>query len=239
MNIIDFCNKHNILWEPIALGIRKDDNGQINKDLRKFFAGNYMPKTNDYQLDPKIIKDRQKFINSTPFIAIFTNIVQQIDIDRESDYYDDLKTKAPFFLSVTKQLPHYFFFIDNDDPSGLKKCIDIKCGDVLNGQWSYAHKDAVVFNADMPFPRIDINLLPKTEITNDRLFDFVNKSKEKYKTMEPEDKKKVLDCIYTIAYENNMKEPMAFIIMLDVTVDDEERLTRVKDSMNTLLALME
>lgn len=148
MNIIDFCNANNILWQPINLAI-KDGKKKPGK-----IAG-YMPKPNDFStpgIGPEVIKNRQININLTDYIAIYTNDVQQIDIDEDLGAF---KFKSPSFESVTKKLPHYFVKFNQDKTSAKK----LSGADLLSNNWSYCRKDQVVVGAKLPIPVVDYNKL--------------------------------------------------------------------------------
>lgn len=151
VGIIEFCEKNGIWWEPMDLRITEDGK---KEPMRVGGYEGYMPKTNDYQLDPEVIKARHSYVDKVDYIAVFTNKIQQIDIDMEVGYYDHLREETPYFLSVKKKLPHYFVTVSN---APHKKKIERIGVDILNGQWSYVRKDAIVYNAEKSIQIVDIS----------------------------------------------------------------------------------
>jgi hypothetical protein len=165
MGIIEYLEKNGILWQPISL---KD------KVPVPFTNGIY-PAPNDYKhlSNDEIIK-RQN-MNDSEVIAIFTNVIQQIDIDNKNatKKYDFLKN-APYFESLNRKLPHYFVYIK--EYKGERT--GIVGGDVLTGQWSYCRKDALVFQSSNEIKEFKTTEFEVPIITETNLNDKVEKLRE-------------------------------------------------------------
>lgn len=148
--ILDYIKNHHILWQPIKITTTIDEKG---KQLKKPIPiGDYTPNLSDYKnISEDVIKTRQKNIDKTELIAINTNIIQQFDIDDDLGIF---KINGPYFESITKKLPHYFFKLIETETTGDRKAFS--GADLLNGQWSYCKKDAIVFDAELEIPEISI-----------------------------------------------------------------------------------
>lgn len=142
MIITDFLDAHGILWQPINLSI-------TDGKKTPSYVLDYMPKMTDFaMLDPEVLQERKQHLALTQFIAIDTRVVYQIDVDKKEGMDDGLRelmTQTPYFLSVTKKLPHIFVQIDKK----LRKKREQTTKDgveLLCGQWSYCAKDTMVYN---------------------------------------------------------------------------------------------
>ncbi len=113
--IKEFCDANNILWFPIDLKLvpmlnepnKKEK--KLNKINHKYY--NFQrPKPTDFNtLSIDEIKDRQKMIDLSDWIAIDTRSIFQIDIDCDNyiEGYDKIMEQAPqnlclIFLSKLK-----------------------------------------------------------------------------------------------------------------------------------------
>jgi phage/plasmid-associated DNA primase len=154
MNIIDFCNKHNILWQPLNLEIIEVENEKPKK-IPKYFSGAHCPKNDDLKnFGEDVIKQRHVFLDKAEYIGIYTNNIAQIDVDNEIYFSMHKKINAPYFNSVKKKMPHYFVKLLNKNKNvrtGYKYC------DILCGTWSYCKKDEIVYNTDLDIPEIDFD----------------------------------------------------------------------------------
>lgn len=157
MNITDFCNKHGILWQPVDITLQQRADGKTEKIYGTFETSPLYQKykltamTTDFaKFSPDIIKQRQALLHMTDFIAIDTNVVNQIDIDEEvPDEFESLIYNTPHYKSITKGLPHIFVNIDGFEKNKTKHIIDgDKTLEYMCGQWCLAHKDAVVENSN-------------------------------------------------------------------------------------------
>ena len=154
MNIIDFCDKHNIKWFPINLKIDDNKKKMINmKEEHYKYYEKTMADVNDYEtLSIEELKNRQSIINDYEYIAMDTSEIFQIDVDAEG--YDekliDYKN-MPYYLSLTKGLKHIFVkdnsgvdFIGKRKPlikHNSKTDIELLCG-----QMSWCKKDMKINN---------------------------------------------------------------------------------------------
>ena len=177
MNVIDFCNKNGILWQPIRLVFKRNAEGHLDKIPCKW-SKNVEPKTNDFKLlDPDVIRKRQEeyLTDSTEWIAIDTNRIRHIDVDWKDDYkpsladtkvIEDIKNNTPYFQSATKrQGIHCFFDTDYEFTHFNSKTNQMEIHprpqtiiddvEILNGQWSYCRRQALVHNAEKPIMFFD------------------------------------------------------------------------------------
>ena len=148
LSIKDFCDKHNILWFPIVLEIKQNNEDPNKKEkvlkpiknecyahAKKTKEGkeykSYKPEPTDFDNLPiETIKQRQEFITMSDWIAIDTRFIHQIDIDY-SEYdegYDKLMEVSPYFKSATKGLPHIFIKQDGFTPQSAR--IQLKNGGI-------------------------------------------------------------------------------------------------------------
>lgn len=159
MDIIEFLTIHDILWQPILL----------NDKIPQKFDKSFMPKVDDYKnLSLDEIKKRQKTNTKSIHIAIYTNKINMIDIDHKNALkkYEFLK-ENPYFLSISKKLPHYFVKIKDFQ----KDRLGIIGGDILTGQWSYCLRDSKVVNnnneiQDYSVKRFDIPIITEKSLTD-------------------------------------------------------------------------
>jgi hypothetical protein len=85
------------------------------------------------------------------FILIDTNKVHQLDVDEPCDTMHKLIGKTPYYKSVTKRLPHFFCTIEAPGITGLFRDEKI---DYFRGVPVYAHRDAIVFDAELSIKNI-------------------------------------------------------------------------------------
>lgn len=160
--LIQFLNKHKIKWFPINLAVvdgKKNllpypDTGRRPEytDFPKWNHGTYM------------LTSKQQLVDQYDYIAIDTYEIQQIDVDDPDVAYT---LDAPYFKSATKGLPHYFIKDTTPNAENLtKKCgLEWACkkwagGELLHGQWGFAHKNAELVNADFDIPTQCLSDLP-------------------------------------------------------------------------------
>lgn len=151
--LINFLNLHKIKWIPVCLNGKQpvpfNDGFIVTNSIFSDMSGE------------DISKLQKRYIDESDYIAIDTKHVQQLDIDKETEKFDYLSVKTPFFKSLTKNLPHYFIKFRNPE-----ECIqNIKEGDILTGVWGYAKKNSVVCNPNLPFYDFsnDIKITEKNE----------------------------------------------------------------------------
>ena len=143
MKLTDFLERHGIKWFPINLKV-------IDGKKRLCpYADGTMPTTNDF-VNSDLVTSRKDL--GYLYVAVDTSVHQQVDVDsaEADEEASDLKAKTPYFKSSTKHLPHYFVNLSDPDKFGKRKVISENL-ELLNGQWSFAPRDTVVFNSDKPF----------------------------------------------------------------------------------------
>jgi hypothetical protein len=133
----------------------------------------YQPNYNDFEFKPVEIKERMADGNMAKHIGIDTREIAQVDIDMVEGVSPEklkwLYANCPYFLSVTKQLPHFLIRSDEQLWSAVKGNLKgtvtkVKHGretaaDILHGIWSYAAADAVLYNAHLEPPVINVQAL--------------------------------------------------------------------------------
>ena len=141
--ITNFLRQHDIKFFPINLTI---ENGK--KKLN--YTMNYMPKPTDFKEKTDYdLAMRLQFLDDYDYIAIDTSDVYQIDVDTY-DHQDEvayLKDDFPYFESATKKLPHFFVTCENKIENQRVQSV-LEGIEVLTGQWSYCHKNAIVYNSE-------------------------------------------------------------------------------------------
>lgn len=168
--IQDFCKTHDIKYQPITLTLKKNKDKRIEKKFnpaQKLKDGTiYKPITNDFYGDTMIsneeLLNRQQNANeSFTHYGIDTTNVFQIDIDNLTQE-DAIKLveylDCPYFLSTTKKLPHIFIKGDTPYPKKVMSFASVdgfanvepskNSGELLCGLWSFAPKDAIIYNAN-------------------------------------------------------------------------------------------
>ena len=184
----EYVDTHGILWQPIAMRTWVEE-GQP----RKQFLPNglpWTPKTTDFRgavykggkcegqgVSAAELKRRQEQAPSE-FIALDTWVVPQLDVDdvsaMEEPLIQHLMESAPYFLSSSKQLPHFLVMLEKEERRlfgqrtdatllgvrlatlGKKETSKVE---ILWGTWSFARADAVVHNAHLPLPLLRSNQL--------------------------------------------------------------------------------
>lgn len=170
----EFCDKHNILWFPIALTI---DGSTKTLESISHPLYNGRPKMTDFkELSFETIKKRQALLTDAKWsqilnvIAMDTTNVKHIDIDTPNydEGFDKIMEITPYFKSLTKAYGRHAF-ITFDDFEPTSKRMQFKCEGVelLVGQWSYA--PLTLCNADKPI----------LQLTNIAEMLVTNKSKSK------------------------------------------------------------
>jgi hypothetical protein len=155
--LIQFLNKHKIKWFPINLKFYKDKNGKDKKDPIPYKGKEKTPAYTEFpdlHHDTYKLTQMQKLVDEYDYIAIDTHEIQQIDVDDPDVAYT---LDAPYFKSVTKGLPHYFI---KDTTPDAKKCMYWAGGELLHGQWGWAHKNAEIMNAEFDIPTQGLSDLP-------------------------------------------------------------------------------
>ena len=137
MNTQDYFTNNGILWFPINLKVEGK-----TKNLLPYTETGCRPTMNDFKNLNKVEK-RKEYLNYE-YGAVDTRYFQHIDVDLQEDkeysedtinYVEDLKSKMPYFKSVTKKNPH--FIIKNNN-----------LGDSYRIQTK--HEDIEVLNHSLP-----------------------------------------------------------------------------------------
>lgn len=173
--VIEFLNKHNIKWMPINLYVPNADeiaNG-VKKELRDVPHALYRgakPKMTDFvELSDTHIKARQTIANLYDYIAIDTNNIHHIDIDTPDcpDKYLEIAQTAPWVKSVSKSYGKHIFVVAEGKTKDRDVVYETPNGDVemLMGQWSYCHRDAMIQNAEADIPYFVLDDLRMTTTT--------------------------------------------------------------------------
>lgn len=185
MNIVDFCDKHNIKWRPIELRISTKPDGKMKKEMLPML-GLGLPDVKHFNdkewCDNEMIK-LQKYYKKLSqvgkdklYISMDTSDIYQLDVDwLESKTYseeaetfvaDMLKT-CPWHKSTTKVLgKHIFFILDKK----LKKkrqqlqlsseCELYKDLEILSGQMSWCPSNEIVQNCFKLMPTLKYDEMP-------------------------------------------------------------------------------
>ena len=143
MEIQKFLDSKNIKWFDINL--------DIDGSKKTLLPTNgIMPTTNDF--DKPLIKNTK-----SEYIAIDTRNMLHIDIDFKDDYQysteaeefvENISNILPYYRSLTKMRGKHIFF--TTDKKILKNRVQTIYEDIeiLTGQWAWAKKDTLIFNAD-------------------------------------------------------------------------------------------
>ena len=185
MNIVDFCDKHNIKWRPIELRISTKPDGKMKKEMLPML-GLGLPDVkhfNDKEWCENEMIKLQKYYKKLSqvgkdklYISMDTSDIYQLDVDwlesktysEEADTFvaDMLKT-CPWHKSTTKVLgKHLFFILDKK----LKKkrqqlqlsseCELYKDLEILSGQMSWCPSNEIVQNCFKLMPTLKYDEMP-------------------------------------------------------------------------------
>ena len=153
MNICDFCDTLGIKYFGIRLNMEGGKKIPTYVDLYKT-----TPKQTDFAiLSNEELEERRKHASLFEYIAIDTREYQHIDVDfkegeeynKESrKYVDDLCNLSAYFKSTTKKLGKHIFIKSNSLGTNKRPQTIFKDIEILNGQWSYAKTDVMVYNTD-------------------------------------------------------------------------------------------
>ena len=172
MNVVEYLEKEGIKWFYINLSIENK-----RKVLDVYPIEGRRPDMNDFKED-EIVRRRQGVAYKSPYIAIDTSVVYQIDVDTVDEKGEPMvppecltmSEEWPHFLSTTKSLPHFFVRPNENRSIKAVRVPNVMVNDVelLCGQWSWCLADRVVWNYEK-----------KTATLNDEFYDlFVDKKRE-------------------------------------------------------------
>lgn len=186
MTLTAFLDSNNIKWFPINLEVNPEEKKSKNLlPIKHNFYGYGMPTTNDFNnLTDREIKNRQTLADKYNYIAIDTTDIQHIDVDNPETKFS-LKDQGPYYLSVTKKLPHFFVKVNRAETFKYREgWVDDPKIELLNGQWAFAKKYTEVINpvGDVPSlewkswkkqesvkPKSPVSVKPKSPVE-----DFIN-----------------------------------------------------------------
>ena len=164
IQVIDFCNKHNILWFPILLQV---ENGkkQLMRIHHELYNHDYPKQTDFENISVEIILQRQSLLQDAKWstllkhIAMDTKTVFHIDIDTP-DYeegYNTICESTPYFKSTSKAYGKHILFVSPEFNPPKKRCQmknvyknEIGGIELLCGQWSWSPINNKVMNGEMP-----------------------------------------------------------------------------------------
>jgi hypothetical protein len=153
MKVVDYLDKHNILWQPVQIIW---ENG---KKRTVGFGNSFIPKTNDpKKLTREEIISRRNKVPEFTHIAIHTNEVNQFDIDVPGYEQEQLKN-APYFKSVSKRLKHYFVKVEG----AKQESYEVRGGDLLTGKWSFCRYDEIMINENNDIPALKLSEFQQRE----------------------------------------------------------------------------
>ena len=170
MNIIDFCNKHGFLWQPVNLILSPNSQGKMKKNFSYYLnkkGHRIYPSSDD---DDAKWKEGQQYIDKTDYIAIKTsNGIGVIDVDLNIDWdvINQLKQTTPYVLSANKKLPHLFVKTDFYKKEDVFDENMVHFGEFLHSSgWSWCKKDEIVYNDSLPIAEFDVKTITKKYYKN-------------------------------------------------------------------------
>ena len=152
-------------FQYIDIKYEKKPDGKLKKTP---YHQSYKVNYNDFVFKPERVVERMDAKNKRPYVGLDTCIIGQIDIDILDGVDEDalkwLYDNCPYFLSVSKRLPHFIVRFDEQhwykgvDENGKPKLkgtvskvtIDKEtAADFLHGIWTYMKTDEVLQNAHL------------------------------------------------------------------------------------------
>ena len=184
MKVSNYLNEKNIKYLPVSLY-------EYEKDGKKKIGINGAHDYHDFEtLDATAIHTRQKKNKTYPLIALNTYDQCILDIDNDENFKQlypkvskELEDNCIYYKSRNKRLPHYFIKLINK-PETLKHRYDLKCADLLCGQWTWLQRDEMICTEERNIIEIDYNDLVKEkkeikttkDISNDILSNFFGRT---------------------------------------------------------------
>lgn len=175
MNILEFCKNNKIKTLPVNIEITNGKKIYLTGNKGKFRDGT--PNFTNDMFHKYSYDECFSFTNKYPecnHLFIDTTEIHQFDVDcNNDDWYDPFKklydVDTPYYLSVNKRKPHYFYkhpedMPDISIPETTKKYIDQRIEfshDVLVGMPGFARRDEVVLCADEDFDITEVVFYPK------------------------------------------------------------------------------
>jgi hypothetical protein len=157
--VIEFLNMHNIKWIALNIIIKNGAKTPVPPiGLSLSDGAVHFKKISDEK-----IAEFQSTLSECSHIAIDTRSIHQLDID-DPNMPNDIRAymnDVPYFLSSTKQLPHFFFKTTNMIRKDKYFRNNNNKHEMLTGIWSYCPKDAIMFNGEKEIPTWCVNNIEK------------------------------------------------------------------------------
>ena len=215
----EFVQKRNILFYWVFIDIREDSQGRLRKHYINKEADGYIYP--DGKRDPtffidnlEMIKKQMEYFDLHRYdlevraqeegwqlaLMLDTYRVHQLDVDDASfeEEFRALEEVLPFYKSINKKLPHFFFTTDTVFHGNSFTSYEDGCFDILHGNGSLIDPNTPIFNydKDFSFPNFDkfISNYIQGEAKQRRVVDKDNHVSYT-DTMETTDLQKLIDLI--------------------------------------------
>ena len=203
MNIVDFCNKYALNYQPVELKFGVNDNGKPTKVID---TNTCVAKQNDFRnpnISKTILEDRKNLI--TDYIAIHTDKnIGVIDVDFEDgveyskesiEWVEKMKEILPYKKSTTKTRGLHLYFVskDNDHLTEYRnEDSPYKDIEILLGQWAWEKNDSLIYNIKDSIPEMKI---PKFNICKEMEIEIKlsDTNETESEDLEGEGEEKILD----------------------------------------------
>ena len=143
MDIIDFLERHDILWFPIHIEMVNNKKSPRRVDL--FEDGE--PWVDTWRPTTSEIEYMKGFLSECNALAIDTSVIHQLDVDNTK--YQRLSSSGTYYESFCKKLPHIFYKTDIRPPLPIQPDRYFLGVENLAGRWAFARKDSQVLNHEL------------------------------------------------------------------------------------------
>ena len=143
MDIIEFLDKHEILWFPIHIEIV--NNKKSPRRVGPFENGE--PWVDTWRPNTKDIEYMKGFIDECNALAIDTTTIHQLDIDDPK--YQMLSSNGPYYESFCRKLPHIFYKTNVKPKLPIQPDKFFLGVEDLTGRWAFARKGSQVINHNL------------------------------------------------------------------------------------------
>ena len=159
MNIIEFCNLHQIKWFPILVQLGEPKGGGGRE---KHCSTPYLDLVS-FESSDTDIKERQDLLQNPKHlfnaIAIDTEIINQIDVDTP-DYSPEIQhllETAPYYKSVSRPFGRHIFCSLAGKPAGLQYYHKWKGPnfELICGSMTFCYLEGVVENSNLQIPKVE------------------------------------------------------------------------------------
>ena len=172
MNIVDFCKKFSLNYQPVELILTPSKKEKNRIDKRQDFDV-CNAKTNDFR-NPDINKEEIERRKNYSFnhIAIHTDkklcvidvdFKDDIEYSQESiDWVEKMKLVLPYKKSTTLKRGYHLYFINDNNIFNIDKLKHTPYFgiEILAGQWAWEKADSVIYNVGEVIPKMK---LPNTK----------------------------------------------------------------------------